>query len=306
MKRGLFPFLLAAVMTLSACGAVGGGTVAGDSAQASEDAPSPATVGKLTAEEAHTRMQDGAARVILDVRTAEEYAEAHVPGAILLPNEDIGDTRPPQLPVLDTEILIYCRSGNRSAQAAKKLASLGYTNLYDFGGIRDWTYETESGPWEVEETAGTLSSFAAYDLSGVARDASIFSGHTLTMVNVWATYCGPCLRELPELGQLAAEYADRGVQVVGIVTDVLQNSDGSYQQGRVEAARALVEQTGASYLHLMPSADLISAKLNTVSGVPTTFFVDETGEQVGKVYVGARSGEAWGEIVDALLAEVDA
>ena len=80
-------------------------------------------------------MESGDPVAVVDVRTAEEYAEAHIPGAILLPNEDIGDTAPEQLPVLDAEILIYCRSGNRSAQAAKKLVALGYTNVSDFGGM---------------------------------------------------------------------------------------------------------------------------------------------------------------------------
>lgn len=65
----------------------------------------------------------------------------HIPGAILIPNESIGDKKPELLPELDAEILVYCRSGNRSAQAAKKLISLGYTKAYDFGGIINWPYE---------------------------------------------------------------------------------------------------------------------------------------------------------------------
>ncbi|MDD3219147.1 MAG: rhodanese-like domain-containing protein [Lachnospiraceae bacterium] len=100
---------------------------------------------KITAEEAYDRMNSGDEITILDVRTQEEYDTVHIPGAILIPNEEIGDTKPDQLPDLDAEILVYCRSGNRSAQAAKKLVSMGYTNIYDFGGINDWNYETESG-----------------------------------------------------------------------------------------------------------------------------------------------------------------
>lgn len=80
--------------------------------------------------------------IILDVRTENEYAEGHIPGAILIPNETIETTgRPQKLDDLDAMILVYCRSGNRSAQAARKLSALGYTQVYDFGGIIDWPYE---------------------------------------------------------------------------------------------------------------------------------------------------------------------
>ena len=99
------------------------------------------TVTVLTAEEAYQRMESGDPIVIVDVRTEEEYNTGHIEGAILIPNETILDTKPELLPDEDAEILIYCRSGNRSAKAAKKLAALGYTNIYDFGGIIDWPYE---------------------------------------------------------------------------------------------------------------------------------------------------------------------
>ena len=86
-------------------------------------------------------MDSGDTIVILDVRTKEEYDAGHIAGAILVPNETIVDKQPELLPDLDAEILVYCRSGNRSAQAAKKLIAIGYTNVVDFGGIIDWPYE---------------------------------------------------------------------------------------------------------------------------------------------------------------------
>jgi len=79
--------------------------------------------------------------IILDVRTQEEYNEGHIANAVLLPNDQIGDKASDVLPDKDQMILIYCRSGNRSGQALEKLAELGYTQLYDFGGIIDWPYE---------------------------------------------------------------------------------------------------------------------------------------------------------------------
>ena len=83
--------------------------------------------------------------ILLDVRTQEEYAQAHIPGAICIPNETIGEEAPPELPDKAQLILVYCRSGNRSRQAAGKLAKLGYTNIVEFGGINSWTGETVSG-----------------------------------------------------------------------------------------------------------------------------------------------------------------
>jgi rhodanese-related sulfurtransferase len=83
--------------------------------------------------------------ILLDVRTPAEFAEKHIPGALLIPNETIGDTPPPELTDLNAEILIYCRSGSRSRQAAEKLIAMGYTAVYDFGGIASWPYETVKG-----------------------------------------------------------------------------------------------------------------------------------------------------------------
>lgn len=86
---------------------------------------------------------EGKPFVLLDVRRLDEYNESHIPGALLLPNELIGTTRPQELPNLDLPIYVYCRSGRRSLEAAKKLAAMGYT-VYDFGGIIDWQYGTVS------------------------------------------------------------------------------------------------------------------------------------------------------------------
>lgn len=97
---------------------------------------------KISAEDAKTRMDKDKNVIVVDVRTLEEYNEGHIENAILIPNETIQDKPPEQLPDFDAEILIYCRSGNRSQQAAEKLIDLGYTNVYDFGGIIDWPYDT--------------------------------------------------------------------------------------------------------------------------------------------------------------------
>ena len=96
---------------------------------------------QITQEQAREMMAIDDGHIIVDVRRQDEYDAGHVPGAILIPNESIGTEPPEELPDLDQIILIYCRSGNRSKQAAQKLFDMGYTNIYEFGGIIDWTGE---------------------------------------------------------------------------------------------------------------------------------------------------------------------
>lgn len=306
MKKVRLSLALAALcLLLAACGAK------------SEGAPADgAEVHSLTAEEAKARMDSGDPVVILDVRTQEEYDEAHIENAVLLPNEDIGTEPPALLPDLNAELLIYCRSGNRSRQAAEKLLAMGYTQVYDFGGIKDWPYDTVSSvPGAAEPSApvqapaqdgaaktGVLSTFTSIDLDGNAVDATVFSGKQLTMVNIWATFCGPCLREMPELGELNQEYADQGFQIIGIPVDTLDRK-GDLSEDMIALAQDIVSKTGADYLHILPSDSLNKAKLNQVTAVPETIFVNEDGEQVGESYLGARSKKDWANIIETLLEE---
>ena len=97
---------------------------------------------QIRMDEAVTMMAEETDYIILDVRTPEDFAEKHIPNAINVPNETNGENEIPELPRKDQMILVYCRSGNRSKQASEKLGKLGYTNIYEFGGINDWTGET--------------------------------------------------------------------------------------------------------------------------------------------------------------------
>ncbi len=108
--------------------------------ESEEAAPQATQYKKITAQQAIEMMGDGV--VILDVRTPDEYAAGHIEGAVLLPDYDIGEKAPEVLPDKDATILVYCRTGNRSAGAAKELIELGYTAVYDFGGLEtDWEGE---------------------------------------------------------------------------------------------------------------------------------------------------------------------
>lgn len=98
----------------------------------------------ITSKDAKDMMDESKDITILDVRTKEEYETKHIPGAILLPNETItGESVSAAGLSTEKTILVYCRSGRRSKEASQKLADLGFSKVYDFGGINDWSYETE-------------------------------------------------------------------------------------------------------------------------------------------------------------------
>lgn len=100
---------------------------------------------KISASEAKKVIDSEKQIVLLDVRTVEEYTEKRIPGSILIPYDVIEDEAPSKLTDKNKKILIYCRSGRRSAIAAESLIKIGYKNVFDFGGINDWPYETETG-----------------------------------------------------------------------------------------------------------------------------------------------------------------
>ena len=126
IKR-LLPFVLS-LMLLSSCGAPGSSSLG---------------YRQISMNEAVKMMKDEKNYIILDVRRPDEYAEGHIPGAINVPNEEIGTTEIAELPDKSQLILVYCRSGRRSKEASEKLVKLGYTNIVEFGGILDWKGEIE-------------------------------------------------------------------------------------------------------------------------------------------------------------------
>ena len=123
----LLPFVLS-LMLLSSCGNAGS---------------SSSGYRQISMDEAVKMMRDEKDYIILDVRRPDEFAEGHIPGAINVPNEEIGTTEIAELPQKSQLILVYCRSGRRSKEASEKLVMLGYTNIVEFGGILDWKGEIE-------------------------------------------------------------------------------------------------------------------------------------------------------------------
>lgn len=168
------------------------------------------------------------------------------------------------------------------------------------------TEEAQPSTEQPQAQEGIFQTMQMTDFDGNEVDKSLFEGHRLTMVNIWATFCNPCLSEMPELGELAAEYAkeEGGVQIIGICTDITDLS-GNTTQEAVDGAKQIVEMTGAAYPHLIPNDEFMAFLMQEVPGVPTTFFVDENGEVIGDEVVGAKSKDAWQQEIESRLAMLE-
>ena len=151
---------------------------------------------------------------------------------------------------------------------------------------------SEAPPSE-EEDEPIYITFQGTDLEGNPVSQDVFKKSRLTMVNVWATFCGPCLNEMPGLGELAAEFDPAEFQLIGVVSDVREGEDPSLVE-------SLVQETGADYPHLLANDSIDQALLAGVSGVPTTFFFDGEGAYLGGV-VGSAEKSAWEDLVNELL-----
>lgn len=192
----------------------------------------------------------------------------------------------------------------------KVYLTAGILSLVLLGGCAGQTPENESGvsAGSPEATASSefVSSeavqdmiiFEALDTKGNTVSSDIFSGTKLTMINVWATYCQPCLREMPDLGQLSGEYDKADFQIIGIISDVQEGANDK----QTTKAESLIEQTGADYPHLYLNESLYNALLTDVVAVPTTFFLDEEGNILDTV-VGSKEKDDWKEIIDGYLEE---
>lgn len=158
-----------------------------------------------------------------------------------------------------------------------------------------------SGAGEAEQG---LHEFWTLDVTGEEVTEELFAPYRLTMINVWATYCTPCLHEMPDLAQLHTEYHDKGVNIVGIVNDINFSGEEAFQKS-LATTHYIIRETGAYYTHLIPSEDLYNLRLKDVQVVPETFFVDNKGTIVGETIYGARDKAAWEKIIESNLKLVD-
>lgn len=157
-------------------------------------------------------------------------------------------------------------------------------------------------PVTVEEPVrGTidLSTFTAEDFDGNIQSGALFSEHKLTMINIWATFCGPCLNEMPDLQALTEQYGDE-FQLIGIPVDIVDRNGNVLPEKRTEA-ETMLELNGVTYPQLLPSRSLNELYLSGVQVIPVTLFFDENGVILDAEYYGSRSLDDWKQIVDGYL-----
>ena len=134
-----------------------------------------------------------------------------------------------------------------------------------------------------------------YTLDGTPVTENVFSGARVVMVNVWATFCGPCINEMPELGKLAAEYAPQDLKIIGLVGDVTNKTS-------LARALAIIESTDADYLHLLPTQYSGPRFLESLLYYPSTWFLDANGNLLSKEpVVGSKDYNGWKTIIDTYL-----
>ena len=159
--------------------------------------------------------------------------------------------------------------------------------------------EQENGQSQEEQQEPYILTFEAVTTEGEEITSDIFAQSKLTMINVWATYCNPCLKEMPALGEISENYDTSEFRMIGIVSDVTEEAIDD-----VATAKSLIEETQANYPHLLLNESLYVNLVGAVEAVPTTFFINRQGEMLGYL-VGSYDKQAWEEIIAELLSECE-
>lgn len=135
--------------------------------------------------------------------------------------------------------------------------------------------------------------FETVDLDGKAYDQSVLQQAEYTMINVWATWCGPCVKEIPDIAKISDEYQAKGLQVIGFVTDVSEGDD-SY----LDTAKKILTDSNAKYLNLKASDSLNETLLSSIRSIPTTFIVDKTGKILGEFQIGSLDADGFRKFIN--------
>jgi thiol-disulfide isomerase/thioredoxin len=145
-----------------------------------------------------------------------------------------------------------------------------------------------------------IFAFDSVDLDGNKISSEIYSQNKITMINVWGTFCGPCIREMPDLAKLSEENKSKRVQIIGIPIDIIDDW-GKLDKSLKADALMIIDKTGVQYKNVVPTIDMFRGFLRGIQAVPTTFFIDKDGRQIGGVYMGSRSQKDRQKIIDKLL-----
>ena len=148
-------------------------------------------------------------------------------------------------------------------------------------------------------TVTDLSNIVTKDIHGKEFSSKDFANYDLTMVNVFATWCTACIQEIPDLVEVQKEMQAKGVNIIGIVTDTVD--DTGENQEAIEKAKLIQEKTKANYSFLMPDKTNFNGRLNGIQALPETFFVDKNGQIVGETYSGSHNKKDWTAIIEKEL-----
>ena len=148
-------------------------------------------------------------------------------------------------------------------------------------------------------TVTDLSNIMTKDIHGKEFSSKDFANYDLTMVNVFATWCTACIQEIPDLVEVQKEMQAKGVNIIGIVTDTVD--DTGENQEAIEKAKLIQEKTKANYSFLMPDKTNFNGRLNGIQALPETFFVDKNGQIVGETYSGSHNKKDWTAIIEKEL-----
>ena len=155
---------------------------------------------------------------------------------------------------------------------------------------------------DSQNVATDLSNLQTMDIDGKEFSGKDFSDYDLTMVNVFATWCSPCVQEIPDLAEIQKEMKGKGVNIVGVVTDTVDQT-GENQEA-LEKAKLIRERSKAEYPFLIPDKSNFNGRLSGIQAFPETFFVDKKGQIVGETYSGSHNKKAWLDIIEKELAKV--
>lgn len=149
---------------------------------------------------------------------------------------------------------------------------------------------------DFQMSENNIGEFTTQDIYGETVTQDIFADYDLTLVNLFATWCGPCISEMPELSLLQKNMKEQGVNIVAVVLDAAYN--GEIDQSVVATSQELADLIDAEFTFMIPDETNLNGRLNSVSAVPESFFVDSSGNIVGEPYVGARDYDTWKSIVE--------
>ena len=155
-----------------------------------------------------------------------------------------------------------------------------------------------------EETGNAkgLENFNSLDLYGNPVDQTIFADYKITVVDVWGTYCNPCINAMPTLGKIYNEYEPQGVNFVGLIIDV-QNTEFIPQKDLIIKAMEITEMTGADFQHILLSQNITYSVLTDISAIPASFIVDSEGNMLTGITYGGHGEDQWRELLDGYIKE---